>query len=108
MAQELRADPDELITLAVACLDAAGTLGGHYHAGLRDLTLPPDAFGNTGASPSTAYVAAEVHRFAEDALAAHVRIAEEDADGLLQAAFAYREADGWADQRLGNSRRAPA
>ncbi|GAA3275403.1 MULTISPECIES: hypothetical protein [Dactylosporangium] len=106
MGQQLRADPDQLITLAAACLDAAATIGEHYRSGLRELTLPADAFGNTAASAGLASAAAAVGANAQPAVAGHVEILEEDADALLQTAFAYREADRAAAQTTGDSRRA--
>jgi hypothetical protein len=107
MAEQLRADPDDLLGLAAAGLAAAEALGSHYRAGLRDVTLPPGIFGNLGASAGAASASADLQRLAEQALQAHVQVLEDDADGLIQAAFAYRAADRWADQRVGGSRRSP-
>ncbi|MER7002133.1 hypothetical protein ABT297_03675 [Dactylosporangium sp. NPDC000555] len=107
MAQELRVDPDALIRLADACLTAADGAGSRYRTGFRDLSLPADAFGNTPASAGPARVAGRLETEAQDAVYAHVQILESDADRLLQAAFAYRDADRLASQRMGGSRRAP-
>ncbi|WP_433082910.1 hypothetical protein ACQP1P_03140 [Dactylosporangium sp. CA-052675] len=107
MAQELRADPDALMTLAAACLAAADTLGEHYRTGLGELTLPADAFGDTRASAALAGTAAAIGAQAQKAVSAHVDILEEDADALLQTAFAYLAADRQAAQTVGNARRAP-
>ncbi|MFI5906352.1 hypothetical protein [Dactylosporangium sp. NPDC051541] len=105
MAQELRADPDELIALAAAALTAAATVGEHYRSGLRELTLPADAFGDPAGAAALAELAAAVGAQAQAAVAAHVEVLEEDADALLQTAFAYREADRASMQTVGNARR---
>ncbi|WP_433055844.1 hypothetical protein [Dactylosporangium sp. CS-033363] len=107
MAQELRADPDELIKLAAACLAAADTLGGRYRSDHGELDLPADAFGNTEAAAGLARTAAAVGANAHRAVSAHVEVLEEDADALLQTAFAYLAADRQAMQTVGNARRAP-
>jgi hypothetical protein len=104
MAQQLRThdlqtNPDQLITLAAACLAAADTLGEHYRTGLRELALPADAFGNTRASAAPAGAAASVGAHAQQAVSAHVEVLEEDADALLQTAFAYLAADRQAARR---------
>ena len=107
MAQELRADPDQLITLAAACLAAADTLGEHYRTGLGELALPADAFGDTEASAALAGTADAIGADAQRAVSAHAGLLEEDADALLQTAFAYLAADRQAAQKVGNARRAP-
>jgi hypothetical protein len=107
MAQELRAEPDALIGLADAALTAADGLGSHYRTGRRDLSPPADAFGNTRASAGAARAAETLLTEAGGAIHAHVQVLEDDADRLLQAAFAYLHADRLAAQRAGGSRRAP-
>ena len=104
MAEEIRAEPDALIRLADAALSAADRLGDNYRSGVRDLVPPATAFGNTAASAQFAGVAARLQPDARLAVYVHTQILEADADGLLQAAFAYAAADRMAAEGMGGAR----
>ncbi|GAA2377631.1 hypothetical protein [Dactylosporangium salmoneum] len=108
MVQLIRADPDALIKLADGCLTAADDLGAHYRTQFGELSPPAAAFGALAASRSAARVAAALQLDAQAAIGTHVQVLEGDADRLVQAAFAYAEADDLARDGLGGSRGAPA
>jgi hypothetical protein len=104
MAQEIRADPDALFTLAGAALAAADELGNHYRTGLGDLAPPAAAFGNTQVSAGLAARAEWLQPDARQAVYVHTQILEDDADRLTQAAFGYVAADRRAAEGMGGSR----
>ena len=105
MSDELRADPDELIRLAAACLAAATTVGDPYRDRLRDLAVAANAFGDLPSAEAAVEEAQALLEHAGQAMLHHVQVLEGDADRLVQAAFAYRAEDAVAGQRMGGSRR---
>jgi hypothetical protein len=104
MAEEIRAEPDALIRLADAALIAADKLGNGYRLQVRELAPPGTAFGNTAASAQIAGAAGRLQPDARLAVYVHTQILEADADGLLQAAFAYAAADRMAAEGMGGAR----
>jgi hypothetical protein len=106
MADELRADPDDLIRLAAACLTAATTVGDPFRDRLPELVAPAYAFGDLPAATGAVVEAQALVENAGQAMLTHVQTLEGDADRLVQTAFTYRAADQLAAEGMGGSRRA--
>ncbi|MEE6263044.1 hypothetical protein [Plantactinospora sonchi] len=99
MADEVRAEPSELVKLAGTTLDASIALGDGWRAAQPAFSVPEAAFGilSAGQGVHRSHVAA-----AEDgdtAVNRLVAVYEGDVDRLYRVAFAYQQADQEAAAR---------
>ncbi|GAA1753775.1 hypothetical protein [Luedemannella helvata] len=100
MADEVRANPEELAKLAGTTLDTSIALGDGWTDARTDLAVPVAAFGNLAASAGASSAHTTAVENADTAVGRLVAVFEGDVDRLYRCAFTYQQADQEAERKL--------